>query len=276
MVKSALSKFKASDQTQAESIHKKLLTEFPDYVSSDTYWHEFASTAFKDFFTWGHNHDFGFGVKRKGAMRDRHVEIASEAISRGLMEPDLTGKSVLDIGCWSGGDALILNGLGAGVTALEEHKLSAGAAKLLFLLVGADVELVIDSLYNDRRDWAQLFDFIYCSGVIYHVTDPLLFLRICYAYLKPGGKLLIETKAARPGQGDCLYSGTLVKGWNWFSPNRETLGRWLFDTGFPAGSIKIFQRPVGRLLAAAQKGEACALSEPAGFSRPGSWLEGKV
>jgi hypothetical protein len=79
------------------------------------------------------------------------------------------------------------------------------------------------------------------------------------------------------GQGSfCEYAGTLEKGWNWFSPTREAFGRWLVDVGFDADLTELYQRPIGRLLAASTKLDVCRLPESAGFSRPGSWLENEV
>ncbi len=117
---------------------------------------------------------------------------------------------------------------------------------------------------------------VYCSGVIYHVTDPLLLLRICFACLKPGGTLVIETKAESGAGADCAYAGTIEKGWNWYSPTRATLGRWLVDAGFEADDVRLHWRPIGRLLAAAVKTRPAALPDPAGFFRPESWLVRKT
>ena len=72
------------------------------------------------------------------------------------------------------------------------------------------------------------------------------------------------------------YSGTLEKGWNWYAPNETALGRWLVDAGFDAQSVRVHRRDNGRLLACGRKKESRALRETAGFSRPGSWLEGIV
>ena len=273
IVRDALARWHAPDRGTAEARLATLAAEFPDSARPDSYWHDAAATTFQNFFTWGHDHDFGFGAARSGAMGMRHVEITSEALSRGLLAPDLTGKNVLDIGCWSGGDLLILAGLGAHVTAIEEHPVSAASARRLCALVGCAAEIVTRSLYLDRQDWSQRFDVIYCSGVVYHVTDPVLFMRLCFAYLKPGGRLVIETKAESGSGSACGYSGTLEKGWNWFSPTRDALGRWLVDAGFDSPAIALYQRPIGRLLAGAVKTQPRRLPEPAGFSRPGSWLE---
>jgi len=207
-------------------------------------------------------------------MTTRHLEIGAEAMALGFLPHDLSDTEALDVGCWSGGDALLLAGLGARVTALEEHPISAAAATRLCDLLSAPVEVIRQSLYRDDPRWAGRFDLIYLSGVVYHLTDPLLALRICFAYLKPGGRLIIETKASHRGGGACDYAGTSEKGWNWYAPTLESLGRWLVDVGFPRHDIQLHMRPIGRLLACAVKGEAVALPEVAGFSRPGSWLEG--
>jgi SAM-dependent methyltransferase len=278
-VAAALARWRFDSAAAAAAARQTLEAEFPDQELPDGYWHDAAAKAFRDFFVWGHNHDFGFGITRRGAMATRHVEIISEAIHLGLLPVDrLAQQQVLDVGCWSGGDVLALAGLGATVTAIEEHPIAAAAARRLCELVRCPAEISCDSLYRDRPEWRQRFDFVYCSGVIYHVTDPLLLLRICFAYLKPGGGVLLETKMLdQPGSESlCSYAGTLEKGWNWFSPNRQALGRWLVDSGFPLDSICLYRRANGRLLAGATKHTPAALPETAGFSRPGSWLEAVV
>lgn len=275
-VAAALAAWQAASREASQRIADLLEAEFPDQARPDDFWHSQSSGAFRDFFVWGHDHDFGNGCTRKGAMENRHVEITAEAMYLGMLPADLTGKKVLDVGCWSGGDLLVLAGLGGELTAMEEHPIAARAARRLTELLGIHAPVVESSLYLDRPEWAQTFDYAYCSGVIYHVTDPLLLLRILFAYLKPGGEVFLETKAAT-GEGSlCGYSGTLEKGWNWYAPNETALGRWLVDAGFDAEAVRVHRRANGRLLAAARKSGPRVLRETAGFSRPGSWLEGAV
>jgi SAM-dependent methyltransferase len=266
LIASALSKWSAPTKPEAQRIHDLIAAEFPDEFNPNTYWTAAADHKFRDFFAWGHDHDFGFGLQRSGAMGQRHIEIVSECLRYGLMPSDLAGKNVLDVGCWSGGDVLLLAGLGAQVTAIEEHRRSAASATRLCELVHCPINVVTDSVYKDRTDWAAK----------YHVTDPLLFARILFAYLKPGGTLVLETKASAGDNSFCGYSGTVERGWNWYAPNREALGRWLVDAGFDSSHIKLRVRPNGRLLSSAIKTSPRALPETAGFSRPGSWLEGIV
>lgn len=276
IVAQTLAKWEASTPEQAHRIASILEREFPDQAQPDDFWHSQSSIAFRDFFVWGHNHNFGCGVSRVGAMGHRHVEITSEALRLGMLPTSLQGKLVLDVGCWSGGDLLVLAGLGGQVTAMEEHPIAAKAARRLIDLLGLKAPVIESSLFADKREWAGQFDYAYCSGVIYHVTDPMLLLRILFAYLKPGGDVFIETKGATGEGSICSYSGTLEKGWNWYAPNETALGRWLVDAGFDAKTVRVYRRDNGRLLACGRKTETRALRETAGFSRPGSWLEGIV
>ena len=276
IVDEALAKWQAATLEEARRIATILEQEFPDQACPDDFWHSQSSGAFRDFFVWGHNHNFGHDIARSGAMGFRHIEITIEALRLGMLSASLEGKQVLDVGCWSGGDLLVLAGLGGQVTAIEEHPIAAKAARRLTGLLGLEAPVIETSLFADKPEWAGRFDYAYCSGVIYHVTDPMLLLRILFAYLKPGGEVFIETKGAAGEGSVCSYSGTLEKGWNWYAPNETALGRWLVDAGFDAPSVRVFRRDNGRLLACGRKTEARALRETAGFSRPGSWLEGVV
>lgn len=276
IVSQALAKWEAETPEEARRIAAILEHEFPDQAQPDDFWHSQSSVAFRDFFVWGHNHNFGCGISRAGAMGLRHIEITTEAIRLGMLPASLQGKQVLDVGCWSGGDLLVLAGLGGQITAMEEHPIAARAARRLTDLLGLKAPVIESSLFADKQEWAGQFDYAYCSGVIYHVTDPMLLLRILFAYLKPGGDVFIETKGA-VGEGSmCGYSGTLEKGWNWYAPNETALGRWLVDAGFDAQTVQVHRRDNGRLLACGRKTKVQALRETAGFSRPGSWLEGVV
>jgi len=275
-VAEALARWHAPTADEARRRADLMQREFPDQAAPDAFWDTESSGAFRDFFVWGHDHDFGHGCRRSGAMGARHVEITTEAMRLGMLPANLAGKQVLDVGCWSGGDLLVLAGLGGKLTAIEEHPVAAAAARRLAGLVGLEAPVLESSLYADDASWKHRFDYAYCSGVIYHVTDPMLLLRILFAYLKPGGEVFIETKSATGEGALCSYSGTLEKGWNWYAPNETALGRWMVDAGFDAHGVRVFRRANGRLIAAGRKSAQRALRETAGFSRPGSWLEREV
>ena len=81
-------------------------------------------------FHWGHNHDFG-DFQLQGRMADRHIDLLANFIS--FFPVSLAyfqGKQVFDIGCWTGGTALLLAALGSNVHAIEEVKKSIHLAWL--------------------------------------------------------------------------------------------------------------------------------------------------
>ena len=80
IVTDVLAKWQSTSEAEARGIADELAEEFPDQARPDDFWHSQSSVAFRDFFVWGHDHDFGHGISRSGAMGPRHIEITSEAL----------------------------------------------------------------------------------------------------------------------------------------------------------------------------------------------------
>ncbi len=159
IVSEALAKWQPLSRKTSLKVATTMQQEFPDQAHPEDFWHSEASGAFRDFFVWGHDHDFGNGVTRAGAMGTRHREITAEALSLGMLPSALKNMQVLDVGCWTGGDLLVLAGLGGWVTAIDEHPIAAKATRRLVALLRINAHVVETSLYADRQEWAQRFDF---------------------------------------------------------------------------------------------------------------------
>jgi 2-polyprenyl-3-methyl-5-hydroxy-6-metoxy-1,4-benzoquinol methylase len=194
---------------------------------------------------WGHNHDFGGGVVYEGRMGDRHIEVLAHFIAEFGLPVDLTGKRVLDIGVWTGGTSLLLAAMGADVIALEE--VTKYAETVAYLTQAFSLEKKITcvprSLFEALPLFADEFDYIIYSGVIYHVTDPLLSLRLIFSALKNGGSCFIETFGLHSQESVCRYEGPGIVhsgriedlnrgGWNYFIPSPACLAAWCRDIGF--------------------------------------------
>lgn len=196
-------------------------------------------------FQWGHNHDFGSFYMR-GLMGNRHINILAAFMSEyGTPGRNLAGKTVLDIGCWTGGTSLLLAAMGARVFAIEEVRKYADCLNYLKDAFGLNnLQVENRSLYSlDSNEFADRFDMVLYFGVLYHVTDPVLSLRIVFNCLKNGGICLLETMAVKGKGSYCEYWGaheTLSKpkgkkprsGWTWFVPSLESLCRMMADVGF--------------------------------------------
>lgn len=206
------------------------------------------ATSQRDFsvqFAWGHDHDFGTFALR-GAMLSRHIDILATCMAEyGIPAADLRGKRVLDIGCWTGGTSLLLAAMGADVFAIEEVRKYAACVDYLKRAFGID-NLTVEhrSLYSlADAGFDDCFDIVLYSGVLYHVTDPVLSLRIVFNTLKDGGACLLETMAIGGAGSVCRYDGafhTLTKpsngtpryGWQWFVPSLAAIAAMMTDVGF--------------------------------------------
>jgi SAM-dependent methyltransferase len=197
-------------------------------------------------FHWGHNHDFG-DFKLDGQMEDRHISLLANFISLFPVDfEDFKDKHVFDIGCWTGGTTLLLATLAKKVYAIEEVKKYAEA--VTFLLKSFDicdrVSVTSKSIYDcNLEKFYDQFDIVHFPGVIYHLSDPLLALRILFNSLKLGGFILVESAGINRTEPFCKFDGSLVyssgtreklnrEGWNWFIPSPSALYRMMREAGF--------------------------------------------
>lgn len=197
-------------------------------------------------FHWGHNHDFG-DFKLEGRMKDRHISLlVNFADFFPVTLDDFKGKDVFDIGCWTGGTTLVLATLARNIYAIEEVKKYAETVSFLSASFGISDRVTVKplSVYEcNTNDFYGHFDIVYFPGVLYHLSDPLLALRILFNSLKVGGFILLESAGINTEEPFCRFDGSLVwqsgtrqrmnrGGWNWFSPSPSALYRMMREAGF--------------------------------------------
>ncbi|WP_426415788.1 class I SAM-dependent methyltransferase [Aestuariirhabdus sp. LZHN29] len=196
-------------------------------------------------FHWGHDHDFG-DFKIDGRMGNRHLYLFDKFLELfPLTVGSFENKHVLDIGCWTGGTTLLLSAISEKVTAVEEVKKYADTTRYLSNAFGCNAEVISESLYdlNSERFYDQ-FDCVYFPGVIYHLSDPVLALRILFNTLRIGGDILIETAGIQSDEPICRFDGNYIYhqngtreelnrgGWNYFIMSGPALERMMQEAGF--------------------------------------------
>lgn len=88
---------------------------------------------------------------------------------------DMTGKTVLDIGCNAGFYSLQLHSRGAQVTGVDHDLHYLNQARFAAQVLGADIEYHQLDVYDvDKLD--RTFDYVLFMGVLYHLRYPLLAL----------------------------------------------------------------------------------------------------
>ncbi|MCK4649268.1 DUF1698 domain-containing protein [bacterium] len=229
-------------------------------------------------FHWGHNHDFG-DFYLSGKMGDRHINlIANFCTFFPLSIEDFREKDVFDIGCWTGGTTLLLRALGSRVVAIEEVKKYAEMISFLVNSFGIeeDIEVISSSLYScNTEEFYDRFDIIFFPGVIYHLSDPLIALRILYNACRLGGVILVETAGLNSEEPYCRFDGSNIyhsgeklklnrSGWNWFIPSPLALYRMLKEAGFDEVKTLYF---AGRVYGYAKKTSQIGICR-AGLSVP--------
>ncbi len=198
-------------------------------------------------FHWGHDHDFG-EFKLEGRMKNRHLEVLSNFIvTFNLSIDQFNNKQIWDIGCWTGGTSLILAALGGQVHAIEEVVKYCQIVNFLGSSFGLEKQLKAApvSLYEcNSSDYHDRFDIAYFPGVIYHLSDPVVALRIIYNALRIDGIILVESGGINTDEPFCSFEGSRIYskkgskedksrgGWNWFKPSPEALRRMMIEAGF--------------------------------------------
>jgi len=167
---------------------------------------------------------------------------------------DLTGKSVLDVGCNAGFYSLQMKRRGAArVVAIDTDEQYLAQARFAAKVSNAEIEFRNLSVYR-VADLREQFDLVLFMGVLYHLRHPLLALELLHEHAV--GDLLVTQSLLRGSKevanlpGDFPFSETdtfadeafprmyfVEKRFandptNWWIPNRACFEAMLRSTGF--------------------------------------------
>lgn len=203
---------------------------------------------------WFHRIDLGDGIftKTESVMGEPvdHPLGPWQTIQK-LLPPDLSGKTLLDVGCNAGFYAFEAKRRGAkrvlGVDGQRQH-----VRQGLFVrkVLGLDVEFRRLNVYELSPRTVGQFDITLALGLLYHLKHPILALENLYQVTKE--LLIIETAIMPPertpesfvhplGEKEMLLHGLAFvenprdakeQVFNWFLPGVESLKALLRTTGF--------------------------------------------
>ena len=127
-------------------------------------------------------HDMDLGGVRTGSAPFLHDYPASKLRRIEPALPDVTGLSVLDIGCNAGFWSIAMKLRGAArVVGIDSDPRYLAQARLAAEVQGADIELRQLDVY-DVAALGERFDFVIFTGVLYHLRHPLLALDLIHAH----------------------------------------------------------------------------------------------
>ena len=175
---------------------------------------------------WGHTINFGpFG--KEGLLKDSYLNIAGGYDLFKWWPARLDGMVVADVGCFTGGMALLMAERGAAtiyaVDEIPEH--IEQCALLARTFDRPEIKPVLKSVFRLEEEIPRgSLDLIVLSGVLYLLSDMLVGLYSLRQLLKPGGVLLLESNGV--DDFSCSYANFgRFYGGMWWQPT----GRCIID-----------------------------------------------
>lgn len=201
---------------------------------------------------WGHTINFGPFTK-PGFLGEQYLQIAASFDHWGWWKQDLTGQTVADVGCFTGGLSLLMAARGAtkvyAVDELPDHLAQCNYMAEVFKT--PHVEIVKSSAYHlDQHIAKESLDLLLLSGVLYHMSDMLVGLYGLGKLLKPGGTLLIETNAVNDYKRSYANFGRFFAGM-WWQPTALCVKDMCEFMGFNNVEVRFYKE--GRCLVRAVK-----------------------
>ena len=111
---------------------------------------------------------------------------------------NLSGKTVLDVGCGGGILAESMAKRGARVTGIDLAEKPLKVAQLHLLESGLQVDYRMIAAEELAHDAPHGFDVVTCMEMLEHVPDPAATVQACAELVKPGGQVFFSTISRNP------------------------------------------------------------------------------
>jgi tRNA (mo5U34)-methyltransferase len=208
---------------------------------------------------WFHRIDLGDGIftKTESVMGERvdHPRQTWEVIQQ-CLPADLTGKSVLDVGCNGGFYCVEAKRRGAArVLGVDGQRQHVRQALFVREVLGLDLEFRRFSVYDLDPETIGVFDITLALGLVYHLKHLVLGLERLYEVTRE--LLIVETAIIPPEQTPASFVQQLgeirqtlhplayaenppeakEQVYNWFLPSPDALRVLLLNTGFAEASV---------------------------------------
>lgn len=158
---------------------------------------------------------------------------------------DLTGRTILDVGCGSGYHMWRMIGAGARLAVgIDPTQLFLCQFEAVRKLLGNDQRAHLLPVGIEQLPELKAFDTVFSMGVLYHRRSPLDHLYQLKNQLVSGGELVLETLVIEGDEHDVLVPGERYAQMRnvWFIPSAPALARWLEKCGFVDVRIVDFSR----------------------------------
>jgi len=129
-------------------------------------------------------------------LTDESFRLLTDRLPKDIIEENIVGKNVLDMGCGSGRHSIALAKVGAGrVTGIDLQRKSFAAAKQWCKDNNLSVQFEEGNVHRLRFDNGA-FDFVFCNGVLHHTSSIEKGLQELSRVLKKSGKAFLYLYAS--------------------------------------------------------------------------------
>jgi len=183
---------------------------------------------------WHHGFEIFPGVSTPGTYQ------CASVLERLELPDDLSGCSVLDIGCADGFFSMVCAQRGAEVTGLDYRSREGTGFAVMEQITGLEFRHIRDNLWNLPQHGLAQFDLVLFLGVLYHLPDPYRGLNIAAAHCRQA--LYLESacetiEVAGKTAGAPLLEFTPGRSWNgditnFWRPNPACLRAMVEDVEF--------------------------------------------
>src|SRR4051812_27485165 len=187
---------------------------------------------------WFHSIDFGNGLISRGTAPLSLLQSQADI----YFGEGISGKSVVDIGCWDGFNSVEAIRQGASRVLATDHWVwhhHPWASRETIELVRKELVPELEIMEIDAADLTEerigQFDIVLFCGVFYHLRNPFLTLESIAKLARE--TLIVETAmdAADVGRPAMIfYPDSELNGdpSNWWGPNRACVEAMMWDVGF--------------------------------------------
>lgn len=140
--------------------------------------------------SWRHTIELGHGA----TAGKYHCE---PDLEQARVPADLTGQTVLDIGCSDGGHTFLCEGRGASVVGIDSGESPRNEGRNGFEIardsLGSNAEYHRSTLAEFAATTDRTFDHVLCFNVLYHVVDPMGTVIDLVKLTTPGGTAYLKS-----------------------------------------------------------------------------------
>jgi SAM-dependent methyltransferase len=131
---------------------------------------------------WPYTTDLGDGVVIRATVADEPSWTRANTSARSIFKflvatfiGNVTGRTILDVACNAGHFSFMFAGMGAKVLGFDHDSDAIEQARFIASQIGSKWPAQAEFMVSDLEEFstAEAFDVVFCSGVFYHLRDPL-------------------------------------------------------------------------------------------------------